>query len=486
MQYPRTIPISPITFTRLALVAFVLFAGGLSVQAGLHYAGNPLMFAAFCVLGNTVLLNGLRPSALFFDTFIGIFLWLGFFLKLSLRLAFFDGRFVEPIGVFDGTGAAYDKALMVVIVAFLALLAASLARERVFRYPVADHGVANSALFRFYDTHRKTLLLGFAVLVAVVAASNAWLGIYQRGMATGIVLPWGMNGMYKWLLQFGLASASALIVRFEIERNHGKLGPTAVALPLVESFLCNISLLSRGMILNVGGLVAGTWRLLATIGRRPRLLPLTATALLFLSLFAVSIFAVNYIRAEARNVAVKNSAEPVVQVAKGMAKPLFIDRWVGMEGVLAVSSAPDLGWDLWNSAWNEKYDETRLSLYDTHFIESQYKDYVNKGNVHFVSLPGMVAFFFYPGSLSFLFCALLIAALAAALLEIGFYLYCGKNLVLCSLFAQVIAFRYASFGYVPAQSYLLLGTLMANGGMIWAVEFLLRRYRQESPAGGTS
>jgi hypothetical protein len=42
--------------------------------------------------------------------------------------------------------------------------------------------------------------------------------------------------------------------------------------------------------------------------------------------------------------------------------------------------------------------------------------------------------------------------------------------------AQVVAFRFASFGYVPAQSYLLFGTLLLNVLMIAAVDWVLRRY----------
>jgi len=48
--------------------------------------------------------------------------------------------------------------------------------------------------------------------------------------------------------------------------------------------------------------------------------------------------------------------------------------------------------------------------------------------------------------------------------------------VLCALFAQVIAFRYASFGYVPAQSYLLFGSLMLNGILIVGAERVLKRF----------
>jgi len=41
------------------------------------------------------------------------------------------------------------------------------------------------------------------------------------------------------------------------------------------------------------------------------------------------------------------------------------------------------------------------------------------------------------------------------------------------LLAQVVAYRFASFGYVPAQSYLLFGTLIFNVVIIYMVDKFL-------------
>jgi hypothetical protein len=65
--------------------------------------------------------------------------------------------------------------------------------------------------------------------------------------------------------------------------------------------------------------------------------------------------------------------------------------------------------------------------------------------------------------------------LIASAIEIATYFFAGKNLILCSLLGQVIAYRYAHFGYVPAQSYLLFGTIALNIALIWLLEKLLQR-----------
>jgi hypothetical protein len=64
--------------------------------------------------------------------------------------------------------------------------------------------------------------------------------------------------------------------------------------------------------------------------------------------------------------------------------------------------------------------------------------------------------------------------LFASLLEIFTFRFAGQNWVLCSLMAQVVAYRLAGFGYVPGQSYLLFGSLMLNVTLIFFAERVLR------------
>jgi hypothetical protein len=444
----------------------------LAIVAGIRYEGHWLAYLLFTLLLNGLLFNGFRQKAIYFDTFIGIFLWLGFWLKFSLRVAFTSGLFHEPVGSFDGSAQAFDHALTVSSVGIAALLLASIVRQCFFAYPDESPTCVQSGLFMFYRAYRKFFVAGFLLLVVLVAASNAVLGIYQRGMVAQTILPYGMNGLYKWLLQFGLASVAALIIRFEIELNRN-LSLMAIFPPLLESFFSNLSLLSRGMILNSAALGIGGLRLIRAMEVRVNPFVLFIATITFIALFASSVFAVNYLRAAS----LESESSTTIAAAQNMTTPLFIDRWVGIEGVMAVSSSGMLGWNLWQRAWQEKYREGHLSIYDESFIDSPYKNpAIDKSKHHFVSLPGIVAFLYYPGSLSFLFACMFACGLLAAILELAAYRLGGKNFVLCSLFAQVIAYRFLSFGYVPGQSYLLFGTLALNILVICAADYVLRRF----------
>lgn len=456
------------------LISFLLAGAilSLAILAGARYPGSWVVYLGFSVVANALLLNGFRRRAIYFDTFIGIFLWLGFWLKLSIRVAFSAGQFREPTGMFDGSAAAFDQALIVSSCGIAAFIFAGLVRERCFSYPAEPVSCRTSGLFHFYAAHRFPVVAAFLALVLAVAGSNVWLGIYQRGMVAQTILPFGLNGAYKWLLQFGLASVSALIIRFELELNRG-VTMMALIPPLLESFLSNVSLLSRGMILNTGALLLGGWRWCAAQRLRIGLRRSAIVGISVAAFFLMSVLAVNYLRVFSFD----DPRAPVQAAASASVDattPLFIDRWVGIEGVLAVSSSDRLGWEVWQAAWQERFDQRQFSLYDRLFVSGHYASSpVNSSRNHFVNLPGLIAFLYYPGSLSFLFVAVLLAAWLAAGLEILTCRLCNGNWILCSLFAQVVAFRFASFGYVPQQSYLLFGSLLLNIIALAAADRLL-------------
>jgi hypothetical protein len=458
---------------RSLIFLFVTFVVGMTYVGASNYQGNLLIYFLFALLANALLVNGFIKSAIYFDTFIGLFLWMGFWLKLTVNISFRSGIFIEPTGIFDGSAKSFDHVLLISSCGFSGLLVASLLRRCFFTFPSKMRSFKTNALFLFYQSHRTYFIVAFIVLVIFTAASNLWLGIYQRGMVPQKILPFGLNGIYKWLLQFGLASISALIIRFEIELNRG-ISLVSVFTSLLESFFSSISLLSRGMILNSTALGIGVLRTIAANRLRLDKALLFIATISFMLLFTISVYTVNYFRASKWESG--ESASPTVSILTHKVGPLLSDRWVGVEGVMAVSFSPELGWKLWRDAWQEKFMIGQLSLYDTKFIESPYKHLTDaeKTIKHFVSLPGVVAFMFYPGSFIFLFAGLIVIGLVASFFEIAAFYLAGQNLVLCSLVGQVVAYRLACFGYVPGQSYLLFIAILLNLILIFFAEQILR------------
>lgn len=454
---------------KVAKYAIVLLIAALTVAATTFYTGNLYIYLTFTIAANALLFLGFRKNAIFFDTFIGIFFWLGFWLKLTIRLCFAGGAFHEAVGDFDGSGAAFDHALWVTTVGMLGLIVASVVREKfIFIFPAQSATYTHTGIVAFYKAYRKYVLISFVGLFLLVGFTNWYLGIYQRGAITQTVLPFGLNGVYKWLLLFGLTSISAVILRCELTLRNG-VSYLAVALSLLEGFATNVSLLSRGMILNVSALAVGLYASMKKNSITLSLRFLTTAFAMFAILFVCSVLMVNYLR----------SSHAEINEVVGMSKPLMIDRWVGIEGVMAVSSNPKIGWDLWKDAWREKYSENKMSFYDKNLITSPYNqtDFTKK---HYISLPGILAFFYYPGSLPFLFAGMFLLGILAALIEFAAFKLGGGNLILCALIGEVVAYRFASFGYVPAQSNLLFGTIILNLFIIYLLDRLLSVWKNRT------
>ena len=462
MNYKNIINRSNVWLCLICAPIFILF-----VFTFIGYKGNGYVYLLFSVASNTLLYFGFRKNALFFDAFIAVFFWLGFWLKLSYRVTFANGTFLHAVGSFNATGQAFDQALLVTSCGFFGLIIASYIREKlIFKYPEKSSETGLAGLYQIYNNYRKLILTGFVILFIFVAVTNLYFGIYQRGTISKIDLPYGLKGVFTWFLLFGGASFSALILHFEFIKNKNT-SYLVVALSLFESFSSNISLLSRGMILNTSALAYGVFKSLKFNSILSNYRFLIISLSLFLFLFGSSVLLVNQFRYKITYEPVPNTnsvtsgVESSLNEHEALILRLFVDRWVGIEGILAVSSYPEKGWKLWRDAWQETFAYHENTFYDKYLIDSPYQNKFAMDK-HSVSMPGILAYCYYPGSFLFLFFCMLSIGLIGALIEISVYKLGGKNLILCALLAQVVAYRYAHFGYVPRQSFLLFGALYLN------------------------
>ena len=105
---------------------------------------------------------------------------------------------------------------------------------------------------------------------------------------------------------------------------------------------------------------------------------------------------------------------------------------------------------------------------------------MSENGQHFISMPGILAFFYYPASYVFLFAAMFLVGAFAAGIEVATFKLAGRNLILCSLVAFIVAYRYAHFGYAPSRSYLLFGTIVASIALIYFIDRLFVRWAGSS------
>lgn len=446
----------------------ILFAG-----AVINYPGEKINYIIFSIIFNGLLLKGFYGNKFYFEAFFSSLLWLGFWFKFSIHTFFNNYAFAEAMGLFDFSPVAFDRVIQISSLTGFAVLLSFLVAHFFFKkrsFLFLEKDVFKRA--DFFLNNRKKIYLFFIIFVLLIAAANLYLGIYQRGSIPRYSPHFLVRGMVVWLLLTGFAVISATLIFWEIKTR--KNPKVAMLLALAESFITSVTMLSRGFIINTIPLV---WSALKQ-NESFRLLNKKSIILIFSSfivLFLSSVVSVNLVR-------VQNFAEPgVVYPANEVKKnailstlSMFIDRWVGIEGIMSVSSYSNLSWATWQKIVNEKAESSGTSYYDKEIGRSAYakKDLTYQ---HHITTPGIAAFLFSTGSLSFLFFCMILIGFAGMLMEL-LVKKLTMNPILSALFAQSVAYRFIHFGYLPKQSYMYFAAFTLTIFLIYlAQKYLLKQ-----------
>ncbi|GAB5604038.1 hypothetical protein [Sideroxyarcus sp. TK5] len=227
---------------------FILIAGlagaGLILAGMDSYPGAKLTYFLFCVSFWLMLLTAFDKRTHYGYLFLVVTLWLGFWGKLTAHLIL-DYPYVEPVGQFDGSAAAWDEVLWVAIVASLGVMLGRLV-FRIFsntysREMRCDQSMAPA----WYPAARKWIWLFAATGMVGVAIANMLLGIQQIGLTPRTILPWPMNALIAWQVSIGSALLVTVLLWWEVALR--KNIAVSIYAPLVEAGLSASSLLSRGI-----------------------------------------------------------------------------------------------------------------------------------------------------------------------------------------------------------------------------------------------
>jgi hypothetical protein len=145
---------------------------------------------------------------------------------------------------------------------------------------------------------------------------------------------------------------------------------------------------------------------------------------------------------------------------------LAVNRWIGIEGAMAISSYSDKnGSLLWNMLL-EKREIGKVSAYQV-ISNSGYQTADPKNQ--FASMPGIVGFLYYDGSLWVVLSGMMLITVIITISE-RFIFYFVHNSIVCSLYGMLLANTLAQFGMTPRQD--LPQYLMIFGFVIcvWCVQ----------------
>lgn len=223
------------------LIWLGLFFGGL-----IGHQGTWWVYVVFTAVLTTVLVSGVYRQPSYGYMFLAIFLWLGFWLKLSVHNIFrYD--YVEPIGRFNGSLAAWDEVLWVPTMAGMGMLLAHWLHGSMGGKGKLEVTADSARVPLWFPAHRRTLWALLVGSIIALAALNAIYGIQQSGLTPRTILFWPLNAVIYWLLSTGLSMCIATLLWWDIcAKKDISLSIYAV---FGEAFVSSTSLLSRGLFL---------------------------------------------------------------------------------------------------------------------------------------------------------------------------------------------------------------------------------------------
>lgn len=533
------------------LLWLVLFVGGL-----IGYSGSKLIYTLFSVVFLAMLASGFYRQVSYGYLFLVIFLWLGFWFKLTVH-TILGYHYVEPIGSFNGMAVAWDEVLWVAIAASIGVIVGRICYGFVGGRSTI---VLQNDRFKapaWYPAIRKWLwIIMMAVTVGVVII-NAVYSIHQIGLAPRTILMWPLNAVISWMLNIGLATGIATLLWWDISLKKNIFLPIYAI--LLEGSFTSVAVLSRGAYIYhvIPQLFALYKNKKALIGTS--IIKGIFIAVIFIGLFIVSQSAVNTLRGylfqsghdfstkiqmkivrleviagkilqlerliqENKALLVKplgrsaleklrieiellekqltgllekkakvqvallgeqNRAEEMARSWSGETEMLLdefvyqmgggvfgrilrlsVDRWMGLEGVMAVQSYPKKGKAFFIDGIKEKREIGKVTLYEE-VCKSHYRE--ASRIFQFGSLPGAAAFLYYSGSLWVVILGMGSFSLFILLIERVIDMLTA-NPLLCSLIGFGVANTVAQFGVTPRQDIPYYFMIFSAVLLIWFVQ----------------
>jgi len=436
------------------------------------YPGNKLVYLLFSFFSLFYLFYSMSAAKYFFHIFLSLFLFLGFWLKYSLVSVYRNNYFQEGIGNFDFSPKSLDDVLIITTIAIFAFLLSNFFYEKKIEQKSLKNNINN---FYLINNNKNLISLLFFFLSLFISFINFEYSIYQKGVISNKDLHF-LRNFFAWFYQVGFALIFSLLLDFNLYK---KKFENIIFIICLSFFIISISFLSRNYIFSILPFFLSIYIFSKNYNLNfEKKYLFYLSILLSLILFFTSFYAVNNLRVKASKVVnlisteyvdgedLKNKKEKINNINAFNTKteklfldqflPTFLNRFVGIDGLMAIYSYPKKNYQLFISTFSESLEEGRISFYDSTFLESVYKkplsDLGNKN--HFITLPGIIGYLYIPGSIIFIFCICLL---------IGF-LFCelekiiDNRLNMSTLTASVsylISYRLAHFGYAPLQTYKL-------------------------------
>jgi hypothetical protein len=382
-------------FGRVALVvAPPLIAAMVAPQPPGGFATHALFQCACIFLALTAFL----PPVSYGFSALAIFLLLGFWLKVTVFAFGFD-LLIEPIGSFAGSVEAWNHALLICTVALSAV-----GLTKILWYALSGGDPTPHRVLEipggYLAWRRAVWVATFALILAGNLANWRWR-FYVVGLDHRLVLPFHLNVVVALWLTIGSGMWIAVLVDWERRLRSGNRLAGYLLVPVGEALLTTVVMLSRGFYLMKVlpyALTLANAEVRRTLGIARASLVVFAVTAIFA--FCVAVVGVSWFRtAIYPKMVVTLNARPdgplqrAAEVKAELAR-MIVGRWIGLEGVLAVSSSQVRSVDLLKTALAEDAGKGNGALYQ----QISRSPYRSLDGYTFLTVPGVVGVFAYAGS----------------------------------------------------------------------------------------
>ena len=445
-----------IYFKKIAILLFAIINLLLFLPLINGYPGKIYYLILLFVLCNSYIYYSLQFSSFFLDKTLSIFIWLGFYYKLSI-IFLTETSLPEGGGAFKYQPEQFDNLLTYLNVGILSLLFFSICYKFLIQSRFQTNiniQESEKKLIEFYKKNKKIFFTIFFILIIFVTYINFSTGFYQKGLLPKKELNLLLGYFIKWMLLFGLTSVTCLLIDYEY-RSRKNISIIVLVLFFLELFLTNFSILSRALVFSGSAVLFSTYLNYEKINYDKKLQnSLILNFFILFLIFLVTVFPINKMR-QLRTVDFVYTTKKIITESKNQSNNLsnnninlekkinkkqleltvknlekkgitnkltlkdnFIRflflikyRFVGLDSLAAVTSYPDKNFDLFFQSLKDEFNSNDYGFYERTFVRPyEQKKLVGKGFIRYserqytVITPGILSFLSYPGSLSFLFC----------------------------------------------------------------------------------
>ncbi len=471
------------------LVTIILFPFGLT-----FYQGNIIYYLIFSIISFYTLISSFNEDSISFESFFALLIWLGFWFKFTIQISFLKSQFPEGVGLFDYNSSSYDEVLLISSVGILGFLFSKFFRSKfLFNYNEFSFDKEIDVYLEFYINFRKKLIGVYVFFIIFFPLMNLIFIFFQKGTVPETILPFGLNNFVNWLLMFGLASITSILVFFEFKFKK-KNSNNLLKIGFLENFISSVSILSRAMIFNSTSLLYGYYRLVGFSEIKINKKIFIKYFLIALTFFAISLVVVSKMRQNKEfpvghkvhayipmieNIDKNSNLKTINNISKELNQIIFLiaGRWVGIEGVMTVYSNKNMGWQKFKMSFKDKFNFSN-SFYENYVKGSKHVYELNP-KIYTVYVPGIIGFLYYSHSLIFLFIAIFILCIICSYIEKIAFRFSKNNIIFSYLIGNVLAYRLIHFGYMPQNTYKIILVIIFNILLIIIMFKLLDLYNKK-------